>query len=33
LKKIDLSNWFTDTKDIPAKKGKNIGYDGYRKIK
>jgi hypothetical protein len=27
LKKIGISHCFTDTKDIPAKKG-DIGYDG-----
>lgn len=33
LKKIDLSHYFTDTKDIPAKNGGNIGYDSYKKVK
>jgi hypothetical protein len=33
LNKIDLSHCFTDTKAIPAKRGGNIGYDGYKKVK
>ena len=31
LNKIDLSYCFTDAKNFPAKKWKNIGYNGHKK--